>query len=1050
MASIGFLPAAESDLRFNRDVKPILAENCLSCHGPDPGSRKGGIRLDTKEGLFGKNKKDQAVVVPGHPGQSELWRRLVTTDEDDLMPPKESHKVLSDSQKTTIKRWIELGASWQPHWAFVPPERPPVPPTQRADWVRNPIDAFILHRLEQLGLSPAPPAERRELARRAALDLTGLPPDAKFVEALVRSRTHDAYQRFLDSLFRSPHYGEHRARYWLDAARYADTHGLHFDNYREMWPYRDWVIRAFNGNLPFDRFTILQLAGDLLPEAGQEELIATGFHRCALTTNEAGSIEAEILAHYARERVETTSAVWLGLTAGCASCHDHKFDPITTKDFYSMEAFFRNTTQGGFDGNIKNSSPSIPVIPDQAKRDRWTRLQDQIGEARKQVEDVRQDKSIENAFESWLTHRKADTLESDLHRSLIARIPLQGELAEGVKGMRGGKPLRATTTGELETRKDGKFGPAWHWKKESRVAFKELGDFGTRDEFSISFWAYFPSRYFEVAPILGRMEADARSRGWEIGFEQAKLTVKLSHAWPHNAVKLRSSQHVAKLGVWQHLCMTYDGSGQPEGVRLYLDGRPVDLELHKARSWNGPIKTSAPLRLGHRSPGQFLEGGAIQDLRFFSRPLLSAEVISLAREFWKSLLEKPLKEWKSEEKGPVLDYFLAVHHEPFRTARSSLAALETEQLSFILNYPVTHVQKEKMDSEPMAHVLFRGQYDKPREKVKAATFQALPPIPQGAPTNRLGLAQWLVNAGNPLTARVTVNRMWQEVFGVGLIRTSDDFGIMGERPSHPELLDWLAVEFRESGWNMRHLYTLMMTSATYRQSAASTPQKNEKDPANRFLSRGPRFRMDAEMIRDYALATSGLLSPRIGGESVKPYQPPGVWEAVAMPESNTRLYLHDSGSDLYRRSLYTFWKRAAPPASMDLLNAPSREVCTVRRERTNTPLQALVTMNDPQFVEAARHLAARAFRASRGRRDQAIQFIARQVLLRSLDAGDLRLAAETYDIAIAHYRAQTSDAMALLEVGESPGPVSTKRAPELAALAIVANQLLNLDETLNK
>ncbi len=1049
--------APAADLAFLRDVKPILSDHCFACHGPDSGTRKAGLRLDTREGLLESTPKRPAAVIPGKPEESELWKRLVTSDPDDLMPPADAHKPLSSAQIDTLRRWIADGAPWQDHWAFVKPTRPPLPDTKPLAArhphfpIRNPIDAIVLHRLDQLGLSPAPEADRRRLLRRVHLDLTGLPPTPAEVEAFIADTTPDAYERTVRRLLASPHWGEARARAWLDAARYADTHGLHFDNYREMWPYRDWVIRAFNRNLPFDRFSIDQIAGDLLPDPTDDQLIATGFHRCNATTNEGGTIEEENQVNYANDRVTTTSWVWLGLTANCASCHDHKFDPIPTRDFYAMAAFFRNTTQSGFDGNVKDgANASMTVVTDPADRARWTALPTLIANAKSDVDARRND--AQTPFEPWAASLTADTIQQNLARDLHLHAPLREGSGTNFTIHTDSQSLTAPADGPVRWSTNGPAGPdqpALHFDKNGSVDLGAAGDFDLGQPFSVSAWVFVPTDFDRTAAIIARMDESNQHRGWDLWIQQGQFAAHFVHRWPEDALKVRTRKALARKGEWQHVTLTFDGSGRPEGVRFYVDGAAAETERDGPGRVRGTLATSTPLRAGRRSAGASFEGGAVQDLRIHRRVLAAPEARALARfHELKSLLASPLASWKPEAREEVFEYFL-LSHAPFQDARKHLATLEDERESLRQRYPVTHIQREKPDSLPMAAILARGEYDKPREKVVAATFSALHPFPPGAPTNRLGLAQWLVSPDNPLAARVTVNRFWQELFGVGLVKTTEDFGIMGEVPVHPLLLDWLAVEFVANGWDVKQLFETIVLSSTYRQDESVTPAKLQKDPDNRHFSRGPRFRMEAEMLRDYALQASGLLAPRIGGPSVKPYQPDGVWEAVAMPESNTREYKRDSGEALYRRSLYTFWKRSAPPALMDLFNAPSRESCTVRRERTNTPLQALATLNDPQFIEAARVLAQQAYAAANGRHALALDALAQHILARPLQPAELAELALTLDALLDFYTAQPDEAAKLIAVGDSPVPGDLP-PPQLAALTLVANELFNLDEALTK
>ncbi len=1041
--------AAGAAVGFNRDIRPILTDNCFACHGPDPGSRKAGLRLDLKESFFAPGEKHGAPVVVGKPESSPLYQRLISKDTEEVMPPPASHKQLKPEEIARIKSWIEAGAPWQPHWSFIKPERSPVPEVPGAGSRRNPIDAFVLQRLSAKGLKPAPEADRRSLARRLALDLTGLPPTPAEVEGFVADTAPDAYEKLVRHYLESPHWGEHRARYWLDAARYADTHGLHFDNYREMWPYRDWVISAFNRNQPFDQFTVEQVAGDLLPEPTQDQIIATGFHRCNVTTNEGGTIEDENLAAYARDRVETTSWVWLGLTANCAVCHDHKFDPLPSRDFYAMSAFFRNTVQGGFDGNVKDSNPSIVVIQDGPLRKRYEALPAEVERARKEWEARRS--AAQSPFEKWAAEAQPDTAS----RRLDADLALRASLTEGKNPvtiqMPAGEVSVAPTAGAIWTAPEkGKLGPGLVFTNQAHLEIPGAGDFERDQAFSYGAWIYVAPGYSEPSCVFGRMDPGAAYRGWDLWYEDGSFATHLVHHWPDNAIKVKTRQRVAKKGEWQHVLVTYDGSGKPEGIQFYFDGRRVDTEVANGPAVTGSIHTDVSFTVGQRHEGHHFVGGGVQDLRLYPRVLQPAEVRGVARAAaWRQAFYQPVAMWDKELRNDLFEYYLTIQVPAVAAALGQLSVLEKERESIRSRFPVTHVQREKTDSMPTARILYRGQYDQPKDEVKPAVFGALNPLPAGAPASRLGLARWLVSPENPLMARVTVNRFWQELFGTGLVKTAEDFGIMGDVPVNQELLDWLAVEFRENGWDVKRLFTLLVTSATYRQAATATPEKLDKDPANRWLSRGPRFRMDAEMVRDYALAASGLLVPKIGGASVKPYQPDGVWEPVAMPESNTKKYERDRGESLYRRSLYTFWKRAAPPAGMDIFNAPSRETSCLRRERTNTPLQALNTLNDVQFIEAARHLAELALKSGRDDLDRALNDLAGRLLGRPLRAEELSLVKNSLAEFRAYYEARPDAARQLIAVGESKSDASLPPV-SLAAFTLLANELLNLDEVLNK
>jgi mono/diheme cytochrome c family protein len=1053
------LRAAEKKIEYNRDVRPILAENCFACHGADSAARKADLRLDRRDDAI----KAEAIV-PGDVEKSALIERIFSDNKAQVMPPPKTKKHLTAAQKETLKRWIAAGAEYEAHWSFIAPKRPTPPAVKNTAWVRNPIDRFILAELEKRGLQPAPEADRRTLARRLSLDLTGLPPEPADVEAFVNDKRPDAYERFVDKMLDSPHWGEHRARYWLDAARYADTHGIHFDNYREMWSYRDWVINAFNRNLTFDRFTIEQLAGDLLPNRTLDQLIASGFNRCNITSNEGGLIPEEYLVLYTRDRTETTARVFLGLTANCAVCHDHKFDPLTMKDFYSMSAFFNNTTQGAMDGNIKDTPPVV-FVPQLEDRPRWDALVKKLTEARQQVEARKQTAHAD--FDKWLASRTAETPvpptgETPVPPTGETPVPPTGETPVP-PGLRFHAALNEGSGGTIHLTVDGKprtaalaSGAAWDAGYVAAKAFKvqtggtlevtDAGDFDKNEGFSYGAWVKFTKRPASGA-IFARMDDQHDFRGWDLWMQNGRVGTHIIHKWPDDALKVVSRNPV-KTGQWNHLFITYDGSGQPGGVKVYVNGVPQQTLVEASRLKN-TIRTNVPLKIGQRHSTSRIDGLVLQDLRLYDRTLSGPEVerlVKSTRGTW--LMNKPAKQRSAAETNELFDWWLATSDTTYQNLAKKLSDLQQEESVLKSRGTIAHVMQEK-PGEPMAYVLYRGEYDKRRDPVKADTPKSLPPMPKELPRNRLGFAQWLLRPENPLTARVTVNRFWQEVFGTGIVKTSEDFGVSGELPSNQELLDWLAVEFRETGWDVKRFFKLMVTSSTYRQSAQVTPEKIEKDPDNRLLSRGPRYRLDAEMIRDYALAASGLLVRKLGGPSVKPYQPEGVWEAVAMIGSNTRDYRRDSGDKLYRRSLYTFWKRAAPPASMDIFNAPTREVCTVRRERTNTPLQALVTLNDPQFVEAARWLAQTTLKEAGDKEEGRIDFMARRLLCRPLRAEEMKVVQASLKDLLAHYKANAEDAKKLLAVGEAKVDPKLDTAT-LAAWTMLANEMMNLDEVLNK
>ena len=1048
---------------FQRDVRPILSDNCFACHGPDEATREADLRLDTRDGAFSprppagrSNRPRGPAVVPGDIGASLLVERINHTDPLRRMPPEVSQKALSGEQVETLTRWIEQGAPWDEHWSFAAIDRPAPPDVDDEAWARDPLDRFILARLETEELTPAEEADRRTLARRAALDLTGLPPDPGTLATFLGDTEDGAYERLVDRLLASPHWGEHRARYWLDAARYGDTHGIHIDNYREMYAYRDWVIKAFNRNQPFDDFTLDQIAGDLLPEPTLDQLIATGFQRNNITTNEGGVVIEEYEAIYAKDRAETIGSVFMGLTVGCATCHDHKFDPISQREFYALTAFFRNTTQYVMDGNISDPPPTL-VVPRDDDRDTWYRLREEVGE----LEDAMTERlgTVETAFAKWLA--------SDAHRDVDAPLGAGPELlrldldsGEGPAVIVDGETQPLVLHGEVRIEPGPNGLPALLFGDESSAELPPL-ELDTDTPFSLAMWIHMPEAEgsYSVASQSDPHDAD---RGWQVTLGARELYFRLrgDRAGPGRgatsiSINPNNTQRLTP-GQWTHIVFTHDGSGERGGLHIYRDGDRVPEQGSEFfAKVQGRIRTDRPFYLGRhdrRTEGsaQYFSGGGIADVRVFDR-VLSVEEASVLSN-WSAIrtaAAKALEELTADERQSLLLSYANTNDEEYRRLSARRLEIDAEWRELRRRGTVTHVMQELPGSEAAAHVLYRGMYDQPRERVLAGTPAALPPMPEDLPRNRLGLAHWLVDETNPLMARVTVNRFWQQVFGTGLVTTSEDFGAQGDVPSHPELFDYLATEFRDSGWDVKGFFRRLVTSSTYRQAATLTTDKLEQDPDNRLLSRGPRFRMDAEMVRDTALAASGLLVRTIGGPSVKPYQPEGHWERVAMNSSNTARYRRDSGDKLYRRSLYTFWKRAAPPPSMTIFDAGNREHSVVRRERTNTPLQALVTMNDTQFVEASRYLAQRAMREAGDDFDRRLDYVTTRLLSRPFDDSERAVARRTYDGLIDLYRADETAARELVDVGESAHDAALA-ASESAAWTMLASQLMNLDEALNK
>lgn len=1022
-SAVGVLQAQKVD--FQREIRPVLSDNCFQCHGPDQGTRMAGLRLDLKDGLLASG-----VVVAGKPAESKLYQRISATDAAQRMPPEYSHKSLTSAQIARVKLWIEQGAPWVPHWAYTAPVKAAAPVVKNALWARNPIDNFVLARLDAQGLTPAAAADKRTLLRRVALDLTGLPPTPAEIDLYMKDLTAKAYENMIDRYLASPHFGEHRARYWLDAARYGDTHGIHVDNYREIWPYRDWVIQAYNRNVSYARFSTEQLAGDLLPGSTLDQKIATGFIRCGVTTNEAGLIEDEYAEIYAKDKAETTSAIFLGLTTGCATCHNHKFDPITQKDFYSLGAFFRNTTQRVMDDNVPDTPPVV-VVPKPEDRDLWAQTQGRLAAIRTGLTQAENDAA--GVFGEWLARRTKMKAESPLSgKEQLLAI----DVVAAAKDSKTADLIASNVAGRQ----------ALHFLKNEGVELKDAPKLDAEKPFSIVVSFFFPKAE-QGYTIAAHTNPKEKNRGWTLDIGARVAALRLigdgGRSIDVRAAHLEQLQH----GTWNTIVATYDGSRRQAGLGMYLNGRaiPTQGRGNVVQDLNGDIGVETPLVLGKN-----LADGAIADLRIFNREVSESEarLITAWPAISSALEAETGKAPTAEARASLLQWFLAREYAPVKALVDEQNKLNVEAKAIARRGAVSLVMQERTDAQPKAWILYRGAYDARREEVEAGTPAILPPMTSSMPRNRLGLAQWLFTDDHPLTARVAVNRMWQEIFGIGLTKTAEDFGSQGEPPTHKELLDWMAVDFREHGWDMKRFYKQVLMSATYTQAAVVTPLKLEKDPENRFFSRGVRFRLDGEMVRDYALAATGLLAPQIGGPSVRPYQPEGVWEAVAMDGSNTRYYKRDVGDGLYRRTMYTFWKRSAPPASMEIFNAPTRESCTVRRERTDTPLQALVTMNDIQFVEAAREIAGRAMQTSADF-DRQLDFITTRVLARPLGLKEKTIAKKSFGSFRTYYSSHEADAVKFLNQGERKADPALAQA-DYAALTMLTNQILNLDEVLNK
>jgi len=1041
---------------FNESIQPLLSEACYHCHGPDSGTREPKdepLRLDREEHAFAKRADGKPVLVPGKPEESALVQLIRSKDPEKQMPPLKSHRQLKPAEIDMLERWVKEGAKYEEHWSFIPPVKKTPPQIAGDKWVRNPIDSFIAAKLKSKGLSPAPPEDPRALIRRASLDLTGLLPDPADVDAFADDPSDAAYEAYLDKLLASPRHAEHRTRYWLDYVRYSDTHGLHFDNLRSIWPYRDYLIRSFQDNKPFDRFVTEQLAGDLMPAHNVDELVATGYIRSNVSTNEGGTIPEEVQANNTRDRAEAFGATFMGLTVGCAACHDHKFDPTSQKDFYSLSAFFNNTAEKSWDENIQDPAPVLRL----PAADKMPALEDAI--ARRSAPAAKYEELRNNADARFQQQQAAGLKAQPVSKEGL-KVHFRFDEGKGdvVKNSApGATPATYTVdTNPLVWGEDAWLWPSMRMDISSRLPLPDQGDFEANQPFSLGFWTMARLKTANIdtgtGGIVSRMGDSSRNshRGWDLFCDGSKFVIHIIHQWPQHAIRVESDPFPR--GQWRHVGFTYDGSSKAAGVTLYVDGKPVPLKTtHDSLQPGQTIRTDARMHVGRREDEQPLRETRFQDLRLYARALSAEEFARLPFEDVAAEIiarEPDPARWTPDERFVVLDrWFLGSKSDEAQRLREDLARMDAEIAKIGEGGTPTLITSEK-PTPATASVLDRGVYSARKERVLAGTPHYLPPMAEGEPPNRLGLAKWLLQPDNPLLTRVTVNRMWQEIFGTGIVETTDDFGITGARPSHPELLDWLAIDFRENSWDMRRMYKLMLTSATYRQSNASTPDQIAKDDKNRLFSHAPRFRMDAEVLRDSALQASGLLIEKTGGPPVKPYQPPGVWEAVSMPESNTKAYQADNGENLYRRSMYSFWKRFAPPPSLETFDAQAREVVCTRRARTNTPLQALVTMNDPQFVEAARKLAERALKGANDDKTR-IDFMARLTIGRSLNKTEMPTFEKSLERFRSHFAANANDAAALLTTGESP--VDTSLSPaDIATWTMVANQFLNLDEYVNK
>ncbi len=972
------------------------------------------LRLDTEEGAFAPLPSGGAAIVPGEPEQSEIIRRIEAQDPVKRMPPAAfGHSPLSSQEIEVLRQWVSEGAQWSGHWAFAVP-RPPSDDLSQSDaWIRSPLDRFILKNLREHGMEPSAPASKPTLLRRVTHDLTGLPPTPKDVSDFLADDSPFAYERVVKRLLASPRFGERMAFRWLDAARYADTNGYQNDRPRDMWRWRDWVIEAFNANMPFDQFTIEQLAGDLLPEPSLSQLVATGFNRNHRGNAENGTDPDEYQVEYAVDRLETTATVWLGLTMGCARCHDHKYDPISQKEFYRFYAYFNNVSDRGRYYKYGNTPPVVhaPTLEQQVELDAYD---ERIGHLESKLAGLAAEIS-----ESMATEDLPMELDDWVHADGLVAIKSFDEAGDAPDGLRG----RAA-------RLDG-----FRYFNLGNIA-----NFDFYDPFTLSAWIRPEAG---TGGVVARYKADG-PKGYGLFLVDGKLQLRIDTASISDRTRVESVDPIP-IGQWTHVAGAYDGTRNTDGMSLYVNGRRIEVKSLIDESLNS-TKIGEPLRIGYGPGPDDRFRGLLDDVRVYSRRLSDEQLAVVAvRETAGEIARLPQDRHTPAQERKLRWAFLEAA-APASLARpwKSLRTLRLEREGFLASLPTVMVMEERADIRP-THILFRGAFDAPRERVEPGLPAALPPMPYGHPNNRLGLARWLTETSHPLVSRVTVNRFWQMLFGRGIVSTVEDFGSQGAAPSHPRLLDWLATEFVRSDWDVKRLVRTIVTSATYRQSSKVSSEGLERDPENLHWGRAPRHRLAAESIRDQALAVAGVLSSELGGPSVKPYQPSGLWKEL----SNWGAYENDHGDNLYRRSLYTYWKRTLGPPAMLAFDAAPRETCVVTEVRTNTPIQALNLMNDPTYVEAARLFAERMLREGGDTDEERLGYGFLVAASRMPEGAESDILLSSLNRYRDRYETTPKDAASFLSAGEHARD-ETLEAPELAAYTAVASMLLNLDETISR
>ena len=1083
---------------YNLHIKPILSDRCFKCHGPDKSKIEAGLQLASFDGATLELKSGAKAIDPGSISNSELVARILSKDPDEVMPTPESHLTLSDEEKALLIKWIDQGAEYKEHWSLAKIEKPEVPKVgksflakwglrgdEETEWVQNDIDHFVLAKLKEKGLKPSPKAEKHTLLRRVYMDLTGLPPTPAELESYVNDKSSNAYEKVVDKLIKSPHFGEHQAVSWLDLARYADSHGYQDDALRTSYPYRDWVVKSFNENLPFDKFVSYQLAGDLLPNPTKDMMVATAFNRNHAQSEEDGIVPEEYQVQYVADRTNTFGKAFLGLTMECARCHDHKYDPISQKDYYSLFAFFNNVNEHGQSPHISQSGPVITLPrPEAEKKLKYIQVRLSAIEQSK-VKDL---SGARARFETWLKNGENYKLISPKSHLLID-VPFDSKSVkmEGETRDRKRPVFRnlANDTLALEVFGDYEFQPVSikgprglgvkfvgdgylkihetnNWWNIKNFDHRSIGNFERNQPFSVSLWVGLIDPGFKGQLFNRNSGALSAFRGYECErLPDGRLAFRISNIWPDDAIDFVTDAKL-KPAQWTHIAMCYDGSSKASGLKIYINGRHAAGQLisdhltgstfwEKNHGIQKSYAASTNFSFGKRHT-TINKGYAVDELKIFGRQLTPLEVQSEMRQA--DLVTAALK---TQEKGrskyqqeALFEYFITnIDQVSIQSAskQQQLIGEEVEILNREIDMMVTMDRKYSRKS----YILNRGVYDAHGESVEPETPVKIGKLLESYPRNRLGLSQWLLSEDNPLFARVMANRLWQQYLGNGLVKTQEDFGSQGELPSHPELLDWLAVQFREGNpethpWDTKHFVKLIVMSATYQQSSKATKQQIEADPDNKWLARGSSYRFSAEQVRDNALMASGLLVRDIGGPSVYPYQPAGIWEALAT--RNVTNYVQQHGDSLYRRSMYTIWKRTSPPPMMLNFDSPDRSLCTVRRQKTATPLQALVTMNDPQLVEAARVLAERTLK-KRDTFDGRVVYFFQSIVSRNPRPRELSILKSLYQAEFQSFANEPARADSLLATGEYSRDKSVNPI-ELAAYTIVANTILNCDEAIVK